>query len=77
MYIQESEVIGYKYEVSYDGCVIHSDDEIFDTEKEAYEEAGIYIEQQINDWKIEDAWHEETGEDNESLFSVEVNEVVA
>jgi hypothetical protein len=69
------EIIGYKYEVLYDGHTIHEDDEVFDTEEEAREESEFYIQEKVDDWIIEDAWHPEEGMDDGKWFDVVIHEV--
>ena len=76
MYFEEGEVVGYKYEVLYDSFMIHEENDVFDTEDEAYEDAKLYIDQKVIDWKCEDAWHPEEG-DSRGLFDVVVREVIA
>ena len=75
MAIRSGQIIGYTYELWYDGTLIHEDDEVFDTEDDANEDAQFYIEQRIEEWEVEDAWHPETGEDSEDLFDVVINDV--
>lgn len=52
-------IIGYRWKVYYDSTLLHEDDEIFDTEEEAEEEAHMYIESKIRDYEIDGAEYDE------------------
>ena len=64
----------WKYKVYYDGCWLHEDDD-FETEEEAMEEAQSYIDGKIEDWAIEGCeWEEELFEVVTDEYEVEVTE---
>lgn len=52
-------IIGYRWKVYYDSTLLHEDDEIFDTEEEAEEEAQSYIESKMRDYEIDGAEYDE------------------
>lgn len=52
-------IIGYRWKVYYDSTLLHEDDEIFDTEEEAEEEAHMYIESKMRDYEIDGAEYDE------------------
>lgn len=54
----------FGYEIWYEGNCIRSNDG-YETEEEAEEEARVDIADQINDWKLEGAYHGETEDDFE------------
>lgn len=51
MYIAEGVITGYKYEVWYSGSCLHEDDEVFDTEEEAREEAEEWCRGRLEQWE--------------------------
>lgn len=53
------DVIGYRWKVYYDSTLLHEDDEVFDTEEEAEEEAQSYIESKMRDYEIDGAEYDE------------------
>lgn len=60
----------WKFEVWYDGCCLHEENG-FDTEYEAREEAQMYVEAKIEDWKVDGVY-----DYNEPpYFDIEVMEV--
>lgn len=64
----------YRYGIYFDGeCIIDRtscDDSCFDTEDEAREDAAYSIEQRIEQWKEDGAYHGETALD----FYVDIKE---
>ena len=56
----------WKYDVYYDGGWLH-EDEGFETEEDAKEEAQLYIKGKIEDWEAD-------GVEWENLFSIETHE---
>ena len=59
----------YRYKVWMDGCCLHEDDG-FDTEEEATEEAQAWIEDIMDDWEMEGV----LGDTVESDFNIETEE---
>lgn len=52
-------VVGYRWKVYYDSTLLHEDDEVFDTEEEAEEEAQYYVESKMRDYEIDGAEYDE------------------
>ena len=65
-------IIGYKYEIWYDGSLIHVDDDMYDTEEEAKKDAYEYMHDKQKQWEADGSWHED---DDMKLFSVEIIDV--
>lgn len=61
--------IGYRWKVYYDSTLLHEDDEVFDTEEEAEEEAQSYIESKMRDYEIDGAEY-----DKDSFATVIIDE---
>lgn len=72
MYISEGEIVGYKWKLYYGSTLLIENDDIYDTEEEAREEAQSEIDHRIELWKLDDAWHEW---DSEEDFDVVIDEV--
>ena len=45
----------YKWKVIYESTILHEDDEWWEMEDEAYEEAKAYVETKINEYEIDGA----------------------
>ena len=73
MSIKEGKIVGYTYDVNYDGGWIHSSDDRFDTEEEAREDAEIYIDTKIAEWDFDGAWHEN---DSRNYFKVAIIDII-
>lgn len=73
MSIKEGKITGYSYEIYFEGAWIHTSDEEFDTEEEAREDAESYIEQKIEDYKADGAWHEDDSREN---FDIEIIDII-
>ncbi len=66
-------IIGYRWKLYYDTCILHEEDEVYDTEEEAKAEAQEEIQSRISEWKMENAWNTEY--DSEKLFDIVIIEV--
>lgn len=75
MYIKEGIITGYKYEIWYGGSCLHEDDEVFDTEEEAREEAEEYCKSIIERWEIDGSELDGT-ELNDLINLIEIKEVI-
>lgn len=49
----------YKWKVMYECTLLHEDNEEWETEDEAYEEAKAYVETKINEYEIDEAEYDE------------------
>lgn len=50
---------GYRWKVYYETTLLHEDDEEWETEDEAYEEAKAYVESKIDDYEIDGVEYDE------------------
>ena len=74
MSIKTGVIIGYSYKVYYGSTLLYEDEEeVFNTEEEAREEAESYIEMKIDDWKYDGAWSDW---DDRDQFDVEIIYVI-
>ena len=48
-----------RWKVYYETTLLHDDEEIYETEEEAYEEAKAYVESKIADYEIDGAEYDE------------------
>ncbi len=67
-------IIGFRWKLYYDSCLLTEDDVIYDYEEEAEQSAQEEIRNRITDWKADNAWNEEY--DSEDLFDIVVEEVI-
>ena len=65
-------IVGYNWELYYDSTLLHEDFDVYETEEDAKEAAEYEINECIETWKIEDAWHEWDSREN---FNIVINEV--
>lgn len=72
MFIEEGNIIGYTWEVWYGGSCLHEDEEIFDTESEAEDEAKEFCKNRMEQWKLDGAYDDETLDD----FDIVINNVI-
>lgn len=49
----------YKWKVYYDSTLLHEDDELWEDEEDAYEEARSYIESKIKDYEVDGSEYDE------------------
>ena len=49
----------YKWKVYYDSTLLHEDEELWEDEDDAYDEARSYIESKIQDYEIDGAEYDE------------------
>ena len=76
MAIRSGQIIGYSWEVWYEGSCLHEDNEIFDTEEEARHFAREYCEDKIVDWENDGA--ELDGSELEELLNgITINDIFA
>lgn len=54
----------YKWKVYYDSTLLHKDEELWEDEEDAYDEAQSYVESKINDYEMDMA------EYDKDLFSI-------
>ena len=68
------EIIGYKWEVYYDSTLIHEDDNVYEDEEEAIDEASEYVADKIKQWQLDGGWHE--GDDSIDNFDIVIVDVI-
>lgn len=67
---------GYRWKVYYETTLLHDDEEVYETEDEAYEEAKSYVESKIDDYEVDGVEYDEDefcvivvdGNDNEICY---------
>lgn len=67
---------GYRWKVYYETTLLHDDEEVYETEDEAYEEAKAYLESKIDDYEVDGVDYDEDefciivvdGNDNEICY---------
>ena len=67
-------IIGYRFRIYYDSSLIHEDDDVYESESEAYEAAEDFITERIEQYKLDGAWHEGDSRDDFDVFIIDVTE---
>ena len=75
MSIQRQVIIGYTWEVWYSGSCLHEDDEVFDTEEEATEEAKAFCKDRLAQWES-DGFQLDGDEMEDLINGIVINDVV-
>ena len=71
----EGYIVGYKWEVWYEGSCLHEDDIEYETEDEAREDAIEFCKDRIEQWK-EDGANVEENDFEELINGIVIDEVI-
>ena len=71
----EGYIVGYKWEVWYEGSCLHEDDTEYESESEAREDAVEFCKDRIEQWKSDGAYVAEDDLD-ELIKGIVIDEVI-
>lgn len=67
-------IIGYRFCIYHESSLIREDDNVYESESEAYEEAEDFITDRIEQYKLDGAWHEGDSRDDFDVVIIDVTE---